>query len=231
VLGFAVRDTGIGIPLEAQDGLFQQFAQVDSSISRRFGGTGLGLAISRGLVEHMGGRISVESAPHEGSVFRFTVRLEVARDSAVLPEVSASPPAASAAPGRRLRILLAEDNATNRLVATARLEILGHRVDSVANGLEAVAAVQAVPYDLVLMDVMMPEMDGLAATRAIRALPHPAADVPIVALTANAFREDEEECRAAGMDGFLAKPLSAPQLAAVVDQTIARTLRPMDKPA
>ena len=143
--------------------------------------------------------------------------------------MSTPEPAGRTVPERKLRILLAEDNATNRLVATARLEMLGHRVDAVANGLEAVEAVQIAPYDLVLMDVMMPEMDGLAATRAIRRLEGPAAALPIVALTANAFREDEEECRAAGMDGFLAKPLSAAQLAAVVDQAMARTLRPADK--
>jgi signal transduction histidine kinase/ActR/RegA family two-component response regulator len=227
-IGFAVRDTGIGIPFDAQPGLFQQFSQVDSSISRRFGGTGLGLAISRGLVEHMGGEITVESAPDAGAVFRFTIRLEIASDRIVAPEMSLSPPIAEAAPTRRLRILLAEDNATNRLVATARLEMMGHRVDSVANGIEAVAAVQAAPYDLVLMDVMMPEMDGLAATRAIRAVGGDMSHLPIVALTANAFREDEDACRAAGMDGFLPKPLSASQLTAVVGQAISRTLRPAD---
>ena len=216
-IAFAVRDTGIGIPLDAQKGLFQQFSQVDSSISRRFGGTGLGLAISRGLVEHMGGTISVESAPYEGSVFRFTVRLEIARESAVLPEVTLAPTASGATPSRRLRILLAEDNATNRLVATARLEMLGHRVDSVANGLEAVAAVQTAPYDLVLMDVMMPEVDGVAATRLIREMPGARGTIRILGLTAHAAPDEHATFRTAGMNAVLTKPVTATALAAALD--------------
>ena len=228
-IGFTVRDTGIGIPAEAQSVLFRQFSQVDSSISRRFGGTGLGLAICKGLVEHMGGTISVESTVGAGSAFHFDVLLDVDAEAAAAldrqPDPAPVAARAPAEPARRLRILLAEDNATNRLVATARLERMGHRVESVANGLEAVAAVQAAPYDLVLMDVMMPEMDGLAATRAIRELASPAANLPIVALTANAFREDEEECLAAGMDGFLSKPVSVSQFTDVISRAMAGTLR------
>jgi signal transduction histidine kinase/ActR/RegA family two-component response regulator len=226
-IGFTVRDTGIGIPRESQSLLFQQFSQVDGSISRRFGGTGLGLAISRRLVEQMGGEIAVESEAGKGSAFRFDVRLDI--DAVTLtPSREDDPPAArpvAAAPARRLRILLAEDNATNRLVASSRLQLMGHRVDAVADGQEAVEAVQAAPYDMVLMDVMMPEMDGLAATRAIRELAGDVSKLPIVALTANAFHEDEKECLAAGMDAFLSKPVSAAQLAEVVDQVIAGTLR------
>lgn len=210
-----VRDTGIGIPRESLGTLFREFSQVDASISRRFGGTGLGLAICRRLVERMGGAIGVESTDGSGSMFWFEIPLGEAHgvpDAA--PDTAREP--TNDAPVAGLRILLAEDSPANQMVATALLRRLGHRVDAVGNGLEAVEAVRAVPYDVVLMDVMMPEMDGLAATRAIRALPGDAARVPIVALTANAFASDEEECRAAGMDGFVTKPVTRAKLSAAV---------------
>ena len=210
-LGFSVADTGIGIPLEAQGKLFTQFSQVDSSISRRFGGSGLGLAISRRLIELMGGTITVESAPGQGSTFRFDVLLRECQ--------AASEPASATGPSaepQRLRILLAEDNATNRLVATRMLERRGHQVAAVMDGAEAVTAVQANPFDLVLMDMMMPEMDGLAATAAIRRLPGAVSRLPVIGLTANATREDEEACLAAGMDHFATKPISADRLAEAI---------------
>jgi signal transduction histidine kinase/DNA-binding NarL/FixJ family response regulator len=224
-IGFAVSDTGIGIDAAGQAALFQQFSQVDSSISRRFGGTGLGLAISRRLVEHMGGSISVSSEIGHGTTFRFDVLFDI--DTAPQAIVPAMQQAALShtAHARRLRILLAEDNATNRLVAVTRLEDMGHRVDAVASGSEAIEAVQSAPYDLVLMDVMMPEMDGLTATRRIRALPGRQADIPIVAITANVFQQHRQECMAAGMDGFLGKPIRVEQLADVIDRTIAGTIR------
>ncbi len=228
-VGFAVRDTGIGIDATAQANLFQQFSQVDRSISRRFGGTGLGLAISRRLVEHMDGSIGVSSAPGQGTVFRFDVLLDVATAPPVAGPPQPAPPVAVAA--RRLRILLAEDNATNRLVAVTRLKMMGHRVDSVASGQEAIEAVRSVPYDLVLMDVMMPEMDGLTATRAIRGLQGAAADIPIVAMTANVFLQHQQECVAAGMDDFLGKPIMPQQLAAVIGRAAAGTLRCKRDPA
>ncbi len=225
-IGFAVRDTGIGIDAAAQAHLFQRFTQVDRSISRRFGGTGLGLAISRRLVEHMGGSIGVASTLGQGTVFRFDVLLDLASAPAVAEALPTAPPVLPlGAPARRLRILLAEDNATNRLVAVTRLKMMGHRVDTVASGQEAVEAVRSVPYDLVLMDVMMPEMDGLTATRAIRALPGPAAEIPIVAMTANVFLQHQQECMAAGMDGFLGKPIMPQQLASILDRAGAGTLR------
>jgi len=212
-LGFTVADTGIGIPAEAQDKLFTEFTQVDSSISRRFGGSGLGLAISRGLIERMGGTIAVESMPGKGSIFRFDILLRARHDDDGPPSVEAS----AAGPERcGLRILVAEDNATNRLVVTRMLERMGHQVAAVTNGAEAVAAVQVGPYDLVLMDVMMPEMDGLAATSAIRRLPGPVARIPIVGLTANATRTDEAACLAAGMDHFATKPISTDRLAEAI---------------
>jgi signal transduction histidine kinase/CheY-like chemotaxis protein len=222
-LGFAVRDTGIGIPPEAQPGLFTAFRQGDSSTSRRFGGTGLGLAISRELVERMGGAIAVESAPGAGSTFRFDVRLRAAGEPAErgrAPGPDGPAPAAAADDARpppRLRILVAEDNGTNRLVLTHRLEQLGHRVDAVSDGREALEAVQERPYDLIVMDMMMPGMDGLEATRAIRALPaQAAARVPIIGLTAAAMPEDEAACLAAGMTGYERKPIGTDRLRAVV---------------
>jgi signal transduction histidine kinase/DNA-binding response OmpR family regulator len=235
-VGFAVSDTGIGIPPEALGKLFTEFTQVDSSISRRFGGSGLGLAISRRLVALMGGAIAAESVPGKGSVFRFDVRLRE-RD----PVESAAPPLAAPPPVEPtqeaeatqptppvgpLLVLVAEDNATNRLVATRMLERFGHRVDSVENGREAVEAVAARHYDLVVMDVMMPEMDGLKATGEIRALPGAAARTPILGLTANAQRADEEACIAAGMDLVATKPISAAQLAQAIADVMAQAGRP-----
>jgi len=211
-LGFAVQDSGIGVPVEARDKLFAAFTQADSSISRRYGGTGLGLAISQRLVRAMGGTVSVEDAPGGGSIFRFDILL---REAAAQPPPAPKPDTPQDVP--RLRVLLAEDNSTNRMVVTHMLERLGHRVDAVADGAEALEAVQARPYDLVVMDMMMPEMDGLAATRAIRALPGPAARLPVLGLTANTDSAAAAACREAGMDRHEAKPISAPRLAAAIE--------------
>jgi signal transduction histidine kinase/ActR/RegA family two-component response regulator len=228
-LGFSVADTGIGISAEAQGRLFNEFTQGDSSIRRRFGGSGLGLAITRRLVELMDGHVSVESMPGAGSTFRFDLWLRnpppgAAADGPapelppVQPPMAAPEPAAAqpvpaqpAAPGG-LRILLAEDNATNRFVATRMLERLGHDVQSVVDGQAAVDAVKAGDHDLVLMDMMMPEMDGLTATRLIRAMDGPKSRTPIIGLTANAMEADAEACRDAGMDGFVTKPVKAARL-------------------
>lgn len=223
-LGFAIADTGIGIPAEAQGKLFTEFTQVDSSISRRFGGSGLGLAISRRLIERMGGKISIASELGRGSIFRFDLLVRT-RPSPHSEPVGASDTTratdAQALPARPLRILIAEDNATNRLVAMRMLERLGHQAIAVANGREAVEAVQSGDYDAILMDVMMPEMDGLAATAAIRALPGAIAAVPIIGLTANALRTDEAACLAAGMNAFATKPISADRLAQAIGRAMA----------
>ena len=222
-----VRDTGIGIPKEAQQRLFEQFFQVDASTSRGFGGTGLGLAICRRLADRMGGRITVDSAPGVGSAFILEVPLGIDPDASTpLPsedEDLAHVP--SSRPKRRLRILLAEDNITNRMVAVTRLEMYGHRVDQVASGVEALQMVQTAPYDLLLVDVMMPEMDGLECTRRIRQLPGAERNIPIVAMTANVFSHHREACRAAGMDDFLGKPFTPAQLIRVIDRALAGTLR------
>jgi signal transduction histidine kinase/ActR/RegA family two-component response regulator len=212
-----ISDTGIGIPADKIGQLFSKFTQVDSSISRQFGGTGLGLAICRRLVEQMGGTIDVESRLGQGSVFRFDVRLREADDDAKLDVALPTP---GAALGRSCCILLAEDNNTNRLVVTRMLERMGHRVDSVGNGREAVDAVRSLRYDLVLMDMMMPEMDGLAATRAIRRLADATAKVPVVGLSANVLTMDEQSCRAAGMNAFLTKPVTGERLGAMIAQIV-----------
>jgi PAS domain S-box-containing protein len=230
MLRVTVTDTGIGIPADAQKTLFAPFAQADASTTRRFGGTGLGLAISRQLVEMMGGSIGVESDAGRGSTFWFTVRLAVAQRTPVktarpVGEVALLTPSAAAAgtsdAGDRGiaggRILLAEDNPVNQRVAARMLAKLGYRVDIVSNGLEAVEAARRVPYDAILMDCQMPEMDGFEAAGAIRRSGQ-ARRVPIVALTANAMAGDRERCLDAGMDEYLAKPVKLEDLRGVLEK-------------
>ena len=203
-LEFSVRDTGIGIPADIQESVLEPFTQGDSSTTRRFGGTGLGLAICRRLVELMDGRLELQSEPGRGSTFRFTADFAVAVAASVLPRSSDDPIRTST---HRLRILLAEDNAVNQLIASRLLERMGHDVDVVADGRHAVTAVERADYDLVLMDCQMPHMDGYAATRAIRSLGRGRA-LPIVAMTANAMGDERQRCLDAGMDDYLAKPFS-----------------------
>ncbi|MFT3670710.1 ATP-binding protein [Aestuariivirga sp.] len=198
---FAVADTGIGIPEEARHKLFQPFSQVDSSTSRRFGGTGLGLAICKRIVEELGGKIGVESTPGIGSLFWFEVPGVSAdappREQAVVHLPEKQPPL--------LHILVAEDHPMNREVIRQFLEKLGQSADVVSDGAEAVAAAMRRHYDLVIMDMQMPVMDGIEATRNLRKL---GINVPIVALTANASDVDREACLTAGMNGFKSKPIS-----------------------
>ncbi|HEV2558226.1 MAG TPA: PAS domain S-box protein [Microvirga sp.] len=214
-LRFAVRDTGIGIPQERQGRLFERFSQVDQSHTRAFGGTGLGLAISKRLVELMGGSIGLDSAPGKGTTAWFEVALPaVPERQGALP---AQPPASSGE-RRSGRILLAEDMPINQEIATAMLEAAGHRVTVVSTGAEAVRAVQEGEFDLVLMDIQMPEMDGLEATRHIRAMAAPKRDLPIVALTANVFQQQIDSFMAAGLNGHLGKPVRRDELTALVER-------------
>ena len=220
-----VTDTGIGIPQDKQAGLFERFAQVDGSISRRFGGTGLGLAISKRLVELMGGSIAVVSQEGLGSTFAVTLRLPL-YDSSVEWEASELNPSSTvpeaAHPTRPARILLAEDLAINQDLARAVLERAGHTVDVVSDGAEALQALQLATYDLILMDVQMPVMDGLEATGRIRALPAPLCDVPIIALTANVLSEQVSRFRKAGMDGHVGKPFRRDELLTAVANWLPR---------
>jgi signal transduction histidine kinase/ActR/RegA family two-component response regulator len=231
-LTFAVRDTGIGLTAEGMARLFRSFSQADSSTTRKYGGTGLGLAISRHLAEMMGGRMWVESAgPGKGSTFSFTIVVPVAdvaparaRDFAgeqaglegkrvFDPEMAARHP---------LRILLAEDNVVNQKLALRILQQLGYRADLAANGLEAVQSIERQPYDVVLMDMQMPEMDGLDATRAICARWSPGERPRIVAMTASAMQGDRDLCLAAGMDDYLTKPVRVERLVEALNLTRVR---------
>jgi PAS domain S-box-containing protein len=211
---FEVADTGIGLAEEQQERVFDRFSQADGSTTRKFGGTGLGLAISRELAQLMGGSIGVRSKPGEGSVFWFTVQCEPG-DASKIPELdqsSYSEGAVVATEIQSLRILIAEDNPVNQLIASDTLESAGHRVDVVSNGVEAIEAVAAFPYDLILMDIFMPEMDGLTATKNIRAMPGEASNIPIIALTADAMAGEREKYLAAGMNDYLSKPFETQQL-------------------
>jgi signal transduction histidine kinase/DNA-binding NarL/FixJ family response regulator len=213
-----VEDTGIGMALQTLDRLFQKFAQADSSISRRFGGTGLGLAISRELTELMNGRLTGESTEGKGSLFRIVLPLVDAVSEPFASEPGGEP---ELPPTRALHVLVADDNATNQRVLTALLQGAGHKVAVAANGRKAVEAVMREQFDIVLMDVQMPVMDGIRAVSHIRALPPPQCDIPIIAVTADALYGAAERYRAAGMDGYLSKPLSASALAHALSEFTA----------
>jgi len=230
-LRFAVADTGIGIAPEVQRRLFRSFSQGAADTARRFGGSGLGLMICKRLVALMGGRIALESMPGKGTVFTFEIPLEPVAESGRPPATLLPAPAVAAARrtggGALGRILLAEDGEANQLVAAAILRKAGYAVDLARDGEEAVGAARTTAYDLILMDVRMPRMDGFAATAAIRSMPGAAGRVPIIAMTASAMPGDREQCLAAGMDGHLAKPMDGARLLATVAEALeARPRRP-----
>jgi len=237
-LRFEVEDTGIGIPTDRLDRLFKSFSQADASISRRYGGTGLGLAICKRLAERMGGSVGASSVQGTGSTFWMDLPLGVASPDEC--EASVRPLEAARfeqalqtleTAERKPRLLVAEDNATNQLVVRSVLAKFGLTADFAGNGIEALEAVRQRPYDLILMDVHMPEMDGLEATRAIRSFGDERARIPVIALTANAFAHDVESCHAAGMNGHLGKPFRKEELIIAIGEALAARPAPGAAPA
>ncbi|HKB59233.1 MAG TPA: response regulator [Gallionellaceae bacterium] len=227
IIGFEVRDTGIGMTEAQRAGLFQMFKQGDSSISRKYGGTGLGLAISRRLVEMFGGEIGVESEPGTGSTFWFTARFGIAAEAAG-PAAAEAGAGAGEQAGKLVRgahILLAEDHPFNQQVAVGMLADAGAIVKVASNGEEALDLLHQEHFDLVLMDIQMPVMDGLAATREMRRDPA-LAGIPVIALTANAMGDDREACLAAGMNDFISKPFRIDEFYVIVASWIAHRPRP-----
>jgi signal transduction histidine kinase/CheY-like chemotaxis protein len=223
---FWVEDTGIGIPSSKHKLIFESFRQVDGSTTRKYGGTGLGLAITARLVELMGGAITISSEPGSGTRFRFTARFGesqgVPEEETAAPQVPVRAPEPSdlteASP---LRVLVAEDNLVNQRVAVAMLAKRGYDVTLASNGNEALQALARSVFDLVLMDVQMPEMDGLEATRRIRKIESSTAHhIPVVAMTAHAMIGDREKCLAAGMDGYISKPIQFTELLSAIENVM-----------
>jgi signal transduction histidine kinase/ActR/RegA family two-component response regulator len=237
-LAFVVRDTGIGIAADKLEAIFEPFSQADSSTTRKYGGTGLGLTICARLAKLMGGDIGVHSTPGVGSTFRLRLPFERAAAVAAEPRsaaavaavtgvstvaAAAAPPPAAAVPARSLDILLAEDNPVNQIVAEQMLLRAGHRVSIAGNGVEALALLRVREFDLVLMDMQMPEMGGVEAARHLRAIE--AGDgrprTPVIAITANAMDSDRAECLAAGMDDFIAKPVQWAEACRAIERAIS----------
>ena len=214
---FAVKDTGIGIPEDKMQRLFHPFSQADASMARRYGGTGLGLVISKKLTELMGGRMWAESLVGSGSTFHFTVLVQ----PSLIPPIrkgEVSDSKIRPGPSRDIQILLAEDNLVNQKVTGMMLKKLGYRADLAANGLEVLQALERQHYDLILMDVQMPEMDGLKATREIRRRWQDKDQPAIIAMTALALEGDQEMCLGSGMDDYISKPVKMDMLKMALDK-------------
>ena len=222
-------DTGIGISENSLPKLFQRFSQVDTSSTRRYGGTGLGLVICKQLIDLMEGSIGVESTEGEGSRFWITLPINLsspidcAEDSK--SQTTEQPTSASS---DSLKILAAEDNLVNQKVLAAMVNSLGHQITMVNNGQEALDALETESFDLILMDMQMPVLDGVSATRAIRERPEPTRDITIIALTANAMEGDRERYLAAGLDDYLSKPLQRTELAQTLERITANKPTPTD---
>lgn len=225
VLEFCVRDTGIGMSAEAVGKLYSSYTQADPTISERFGGTGLGLSIARKLVRKMGGEIECESSPGRGTTFRVSIPLAPATDETARRSVDAPRPDVTRTKQDtgRIRILVVEDNRINQMLITTYLGKFGYDYDVAPNGEEALRAIDRTGYDLILMDIQMPGMDGMEATRRIRKLDGPAARLPIIALTANAMQGDRECYLAAGMDDYISKPIIAATLYGKIDAALAES--------
>jgi CheY-like chemotaxis protein len=214
-LHVAVTDSGIGIAPEQIGAIFDRFTQADASVSRRYGGTGLGLAISRRIVEGLKGRVGVDSSPGQGSTFWFEVTLPRANSADRADKLASAPPCVD----DRLQLLVVDDNAVNRELISALLEPFDVGIAMATDGVEAVAAAAKGRFDLILMDVQMPNMDGLAATRHIRCSARPGAPrVPIIAMTANVLPEQIQRCLEAGMDAHIGKPFSPEALIGTIAQ-------------
>ena len=226
-LEFSVLDTGIGITPEQGARLFTPFTQADSTMTRRFGGTGLGLAICKSLVELMGGKIGFESAQERGSRFWFRLTLERAPLSAESPLAPSAAPLPVQGPRERVRVLVVEDNETNRRLLVRQMQQLGCGVEAVGDGEEAVTRTRGEDFGLVLMDCQMPGTDGLETTRRMRLTESGQRHVPIIAVSANATEKDRRHCLEAGMDDFVSKPVTLETLAAALD----RWDRPFDEPS
>jgi signal transduction histidine kinase/ActR/RegA family two-component response regulator len=223
-LTFEVSDTGIGIPDELRERLFKPFSQADNSVTRKYGGTGLGLAISRQLAELMGGEITVESEQGKGSTFRFAVRLEKQKNGHSCCKEDRVEIDKSDLLEKDVRILLVEDNELNQIIAKTILNKLGFTTEVADNGIMAIEALKKSRYNIVFMDIQMPKMDGLEATKAIRdpgsgVLDH---DIPVIAMTAHAMADDRNRCLAAGMNGYITKPIQPQKLLEVIEEQLER---------
>lgn len=219
---FEISDTGIGLEADQVTHIFDRFAQADGSTTRKYGGTGLGLAISKELAEAMGGQIGVISDPGQGATFWFSIRCELGDAQKISKQLHTQHTGRGSgeAGNRQLRILVAEDNPVNQLIATHTLENGGYHVDVVSNGLEAVVAVDNYPYDVVLMDIFMPEMDGLTATKKIREMLGEVSKIPIIAVTADAMAGEREKYLAAGLTDYISKPFNEDQLFGAITRCI-----------
>ena len=225
VLRFAIADTGIGIPADRQDAIFEAFRQADGSTTRRYGGTGLGLTISRRMVELSGGRMWLESAAGRGTTFHFTMPVTLAV-SALAGTEGADSSTDVARRTSALRILLAEDNVVNRRLALRLLEKMGHRVSIATTGREALAALETHDFDLAILDVQMPEVDGIEATTIVRARERETRrHLPIIAMTAHTMVGDRERCLRAGMDGYVPKPIDQRVLAEEIQRVASPATR------